>query len=98
MTEGQIRLGRVALTLSLLGLVLVALQALATRGAPVFLMVCCVSIPLGISLELVALVCGVMAAQTHSGKFAVGIACLSLGLFGGLIVPWYLTGPHTIGP
>jgi hypothetical protein len=83
--------------LSLVGLALILLEGLATK-APVFLVLLCWTIPLAVVLEVMALVYGIVAAQARSGKVAVGIALLSLGLFGVLVIPWFWTGPHTIGP
>jgi hypothetical protein len=97
MTDGQRRLGRVALTLSLVGLALISLESLATQSAPL-MFILCGSIPIAVCLEIVALVCGIVAARTRPGKVAVGIACLSLGLFGALVLPWFFAGPYTIGP
>jgi len=104
MADGRSGLGQLALTLSLVGLVLIGLNALATQAAPFLFILpvigqaCCGAIPLAVILEIVAIVCGIVAAQTRSGKLAVGIALLSLGLFGALVLPWFLTGPHNIGP
>src|SRR5262245_20023976 len=104
MTHGQSMLGQRALTLSLIGLALIGLAALATQAAPFLFILplvgqaCCGAIPLAVILEIVAIVCGIVAAPTRSGKLAVGIALLSLGLFGALVLPWFLTGPHNIGP
>jgi hypothetical protein len=99
MTDGQRGSGQRALTLSLVGLALIGLNVVATQAAPfLFLLVGCWAILVALVLELVAIEYGIVAAQTRSGKLALGIAFLSLVLFGALVLPWFLTGPHNIGP
>ena len=102
MTHDKWSQGQLSLTLSVIGLAMIALEGLAMALPCLFVLpfvgtALCGLIPVVATLEVLAIIFGIIHAQSRSGKVGVGIACLSLGMLVPILL-WFGTS-HTIdGP